>query len=307
MASFLGIDTSNYTTSVALVEEGRVWANLKKSVYVAEKERGVRQSDALFCHVKNLPVLMEELGKLPELTAVGYSARPRDMEGSYMPCFLAGELLGRSIGAGRGVPVYAFSHQAGHIQAALYSAGVLEWQERPFLAFHVSGGTTELLLCEKGEIRKIGGTADLTAGQAIDRTGVRLGLRFPCGAELEKLAGGVKPAKARPSVRGLTCHISGLENQTVKMMEEGRPKEEIAAYTIDFIRATLEALTANALERYGRMPVLYAGGVMSCRIIRESMEKKFAGAFAQPEFSSDNACGTALLCEKAFRKEKEKK
>ena len=168
MASFLGIDTSNYTTSVALVEEGRVSANLKESVYVAEKERGVRQSDALFCHVKNLPVLMEELGKLPELTAVGYSARPRDMEGSYMPCFLAGELLGRSIGAGRGVPVYAFSHQAGHIQAALYSAGVLEWQERPFLAFHVSGGTTELLLCEKGEIRKIGGTADLTAGQAID-------------------------------------------------------------------------------------------------------------------------------------------
>lgn len=164
-----------------------------------------------------------------------------------------------------------------------------------------------MLLCEKGEIRKIGGTADLTAGQAIDRTGVRLGLRFPCGAELEKLAGGVKPAKARPSVRGLTCHISGLENQTVKMMEEGRPKEEIAAYTIEFIRATLEALTANALERYGRMPVLYAGGVMSCRIIRESMEKKFAGAFAQPEFSSDNACGTALLCEKAFRKEKEKK
>ena len=164
-----------------------------------------------------------------------------------------------------------------------------------------------MLLCEKGEIRKIGGTADLTAGQAIDRTGVRLGLRFPCGAELEKLAEGVKPAKARPSVRGLTCHISGLENQTVKMMEEGRSKEEIAAYTIEFIRATLEALTANALELYGRMSVLYAGGVMSCRIIRESMEKKFAGAFAQPEFSSDNACGTALLCEKAFRKEKEKK
>ncbi len=307
MASFLGIDTSNYTTSVALVEDGRVSVNLKKSVYVAEKKRGVRQSDALFCHVKNLPVLMEELGKLSELTAVGYSARPRDVEGSYMPCFLAGELLGRSIGASREVPVYAFSHQAGHIQAALYSAGVLEWQAHPFLSFHVSGGTTELLLCAEGKIQKIGGTADLTAGQAIDRTGVRLGLRFPCGAELEKLAGSVKPAKAHPSVKGLTCHISGLENQTVKMMEEGRPKEEIAAYTIEFVRATLEELTANALKLYGKMPVLYAGGVMSCQIIRKSLEKKFAGAFAESEFSSDNACGAALLCEGAFRKENEKK
>ena len=87
--SYLGIDTSNYTTSVSLVREGRVVCNLKKSVYVAEHQRGVRQSDALFCHVKNLPILMEQLGQVDDLSAIGYSARPRDVEGSYMPCFLA--------------------------------------------------------------------------------------------------------------------------------------------------------------------------------------------------------------------------
>ncbi|MBQ8235295.1 MAG: hypothetical protein IJZ37_01260, partial [Clostridia bacterium] len=256
--SYLGVDTSNYTTSLALVRDGQVVANLKKGVYVAEHQRGVRQSDALFCHVKNLPLLMEELGAVEDLEAVGYSAKPRDVEGSYMPCFLAGELLARSLGANRALPVYAFSHQAGHVRAALYSAGALHLKEETFLAFHVSGGTTELLLCEGEKITLVGGTKDLTAGQAIDRIGVMLGLSFPCGAQLEGLALGVKAPKVKVCVKDLTCNMSGVENQAKKMFDEGVSKEEIAAFTIEFVRKTLEKLTENAFARFGKMPVLYA-------------------------------------------------
>ncbi len=295
MSLYLGIDTSNYTTSLALVADGEVVKNLKKSVYVAENMRGIRQSDALFCHVKNLPILMEELGELPEISAIGYSAKPRDVEGSYMPCFLAGELLARSLAASRGVPAYPLSHQAGHIRAALYSSGALNLKDERFLAFHVSGGTTELLLVEGNMIKKIGGTEDLTAGQAIDRTGVMLGIPFPCGAELEKLADGICPKNAKICVQGLLCHISGLENQTKKMFEEGVHKEEIAAYTIEFVRKTVEKLSENALREYGTLPIVYAGGVMSCGIIQRDLKKKFDCHFAAPAFSADNACGIALL------------
>lgn len=294
--SYLGVDTSNYTTSLSLVRDGRVVANLKKGVYVAEHQRGVRQSDALFCHVKNLPLLMEELGVVEDLEAIGYSAKPRDVEGSYMPCFLAGELLARSLAANRALPVYAFSHQAGHVRAALYSAGALHLKDEPFFAFHVSGGTTELLLCKGETITLVGGTKDLTAGQAIDRIGVMLGLSFPCGSQLEGLALGVKAPKVKVCVKDLTCNMSGVENQAKKMFEEGASREEIAAFTIEFVRKTLEKLTENAFVRFGKLPVLYAGGVMSCTIIKEDFEKRFGGYFAAPAFSADNACGTALLC-----------
>ena len=306
MAVCLGIDTSNYTTSLALVKNGQVTANLKKSVYVGENERGVRQSDALFCHVKNLPALFEELGALPALDAVGWSSRPRDVEGSYMPCFLAGELAGRALAAHRGIGGFPFSHQAGHLRAALYSAGAEELTRAPFLAFHVSGGTTEMLLVREGRIEKIGGTVDLTAGQAIDRVGVYLGMRFPCGPEMEKAAAGCTPPKARISVKGTECNLSGVENLARKMADGGAPKGETAAFVIEFIRATLEKLTENAFLAYGEMPVVYAGGVMSCSIVRRSLQRKFHAYFAEPAFSSDNAAGTALLCHDAFtRGEKE--
>ncbi len=295
MAAYLGIDTSNYTTSLALVRDGKVVKGLKKSVYVAENERGVRQSDALFCHIKNLPELFEELGQIDELTAIGYSARPRDVEGSYMPCFLAGELVARALGANRGIPIHDFSHQAGHVRAGLYSSGRESLASKPFLAFHVSGGTTEVLLVNKEKINKIGGTIDLTAGQAIDRIGVTLGLHFPCGSELEKLAKGMRVPKVRVCVKGMECNISGLENIALKMKSVGKSREEIAVYTLEFIRVTLERLTENAFEIYGRLPILYVGGVMSCRMIKESFEKKFGGFFAEPSYSADNACGTALL------------
>ncbi len=299
----LGIDTSNYTTSVSLVTDGIVSENIKIPVFVNSGEKGVRQSDAVFSHVKNLPVAMERLGDIPQLSAIGYSGAPRDCKGSYMPCFLTGEAVARSIARTHGIPSFRFSHQAGHVMAALYSAGKSTLLDTPFAAFHVSGGTTEILLVEPDmQITKIGGTVDLTAGQAIDRIGVMLNLQFPCGPALEKLAQNGKIRRDKICVNGLECNLSGLENKAAQMLKMGESHEDIAAYTIEFIRRTLAKMSENLRIRYHDIPIIYAGGVMSCKIIRDDFQKRFDGFFAEPAFSADNAAGTALLCYNAITK-----
>ena len=297
----LGIDTSAYTTSAAVSANGKILHNEKLPLEVKEGERGLRQSDAVFAHIKNLPVLIERIRGY-KFTAVGYSARPRDIEGSYMPCFEAGAAFAKSLSSICGVPVYPFSHQAGHIKAALYSS---QLSAEEFLAFHISGGTTELLHVAGGKITLLGGTLDLNAGQAVDRIGVMLGLSFPCGAGLEALAEDTETAERdiKISVSGFGCNLSGVENRAKKMLCDGRGANEIAAYTLDFVKYTICAMTEEALKVYSGLPVLYAGGVMSCRRIRDFMTDRFDAYFAKPEYSCDNAAGTALLCEEKYSTE----
>lgn len=185
----LAFDTSNYTTSVASFD-GTEGHNISRLLDVEQGALGLRQSDALFAHVKRLPELADRLfsdiGTDAGFEAVGVSTRPRAVEGSYMPCFLAGESQARVLGAALGVPVLPFSHQQGHIAASLWGSGHMELMDEPHLAWHLSGGTTELLRVTpegKGSVHaeKIGGTTDISAGQLIDRTGKLLGLPFPSG------------------------------------------------------------------------------------------------------------------------------
>ena len=307
---YIGIDTSNYTTSAALFDakERKFLSNVKRILGVSEGERGLRQSDAVFSHVKNLPSVTAEAFERIEpenLCAIGVSSTPRDVEGSYMPCFQVGYAAASTLSAAMKKPLHTFSHQAGHVMAAVWSSGDLELIGKDFLAFHVSGGTTELLHVKRGndrpfDIEKLGGTLDLNAGQAIDRSGVRLGLKFPCGAELERLALlNTEPIeRSGVSVKGLECNLSGLENQVDKLISSRRAKEYIAAYVLDFVGRTLVKLSTNALEGLGELPILYAGGVMSNSIIKEMLRKKLCKhelRFAEPRFSSDNAAGIALL------------
>lgn len=296
---YLGIDTSNYRTSAAICDgSGKVIRSIRKLLPVSEGERGLRQSDALFLHTKQLPEVLEELGNF-EISAVGYSAFPRDQQGSYMPCFLAGAATARAIAAINGIPCYAFSHQAGHIAAAAYSCGgVLDGCER-FLAFHISGGTTEALLCEGEHITLLGATEDINAGQLIDRVGVMLGMSFPCGEELEKCCEGIERTKGiRVCVNGFNCNLSGFENQAKARLSLGESKESIAAFTLDAVLKTLDKISENLTKAYPALPILYAGGVMSCGRIRRVLEKKYNCYFATPEYSGDNAAGIALLCRK---------
>lgn len=305
---FLGIDTSNYTTSAAIVDaEGRVVANCKCPLPVAAGACGLRQSDAVFAHIKNMPSLMEMVRPYLEggrLIAIGVSEAPRRAEGSYMPCFLSGVAAAEAAATAAGIPLYRFSHQCGHLAAALLSSEREDLFDTPFAAFHVSGGTTELV-CVKGfspdgfSVELLGGTADLNAGQVIDRVGVMLGLRFPCGPLLETLAEKAECVpRPRVSVKGFRANLSGVENQAKKMLSDGVAPAVIAAYVLDFVAETLAALSGELRNTHGPIPIVYAGGVMCNKRIRARLSSFRDTAFAEPAFSADNAAGIALLCKK---------
>lgn len=303
----LGIDTSNYTTSLALAC-GDGFRHVRQLLEVGKGERGLRQSSALFLHTKNLPSLFESLGALPRIDAVAVSDKPRDETGSYMPCFLAGVSAARAAASAIGVPLFRFSHQAGHIMAAAKTCENPQIIENPLLCFHVSGGTTELVLAtpdeEKGFLVKIvGGTADISAGQLIDRTGVMLGLDFPCGGELEKLAAREPAKRVKISRAGAFCNFSGAENITQKMLSNGSLPSEIARYALDFCAESIISSVTDARKEYPTLPVLFAGGVMRNEIIREKIKKEIGQAyFGSVELSSDNAVGIAWLGKKLLER-----
>lgn len=306
--NFLGIDTSNYTTSCAwLNADAMTIIQQKQLLPVPQGQAGLRQSDAVFHHTRQLPILMEQLfaqcgSQIPK--AVGVSTAPRSAEGSYMPCFLTGQAIARSIASLTGCKLYETSHQMGHILAALYSAECLEWvnpTQKPFLAFHVSGGTTDCVLCTPDakqllRITPVSASLDLKAGQAIDRVGLMLGLSFPAGAALEQLATeSDNKHKAIVRLKDGCCSLSGLENQCSAMLKKGLPACDIAKYCLNSIAAVLLAMTKSALEQYPDAAVLYAGGVMSNRLIRKQLQCLPAkAAFAEPAFSCDNAAGIAV-------------
>lgn len=311
---YVGFDTSNYTTSIAVCDgDGRVIANLKSPLPVRNGERGLRQSDAVFAHTKNLPELADRLGEvLKDYTpaAVGVSVTPREAEDSYMPCFLCGKAAAHAFAAANDTPIYETAHQNGHIMAAMYSSGGMErLMQGRFLAFHVSGGTTEALLVTPNgtdfDITLVGDTKDINAGQAIDRVGVMMGLAFPCGRELETLAAqySEKIEKRPICVKDGHCSLSGVENISKKLYEDSKNSQKVAAFVFDFICRTLIAMTEQIIDKYGNMPVLFAGGVMSNKLMRAELGRKFEAYFAEPEFSADNAAGVALLCRMNAQKE----
>lgn len=306
MSAVLGIDTSCYTTSAALVSvEGAILSSARRLLVVKEGERGLRQSEGLFQHVKNLPEMMERtLSAAPDaqVAAVCASTRPRPTQASYMPVFRAGESQARAAAALLRVPFYAVSHQEGHVRAAMVDSGIDP--ARPFLALHLSGGTTEVLLAKAGELTLLGGSLDLHAGQLVDRTGVRLGLAFPAGPQLERLAlRGKATGLLGVSVKGIDCSFAGTETKIAHLIERGEmAPEQIAAELFDFLCRTFLRMIDAAGERTGCTQALLAGGVASSSLLREMMTRRAARrgcachlCFARPELSGDNAVGVALL------------
>ncbi len=302
MPDYLGIDTSNYTTSTALFStESNTCIQSKKLLPVKDGELGLRQSDAVFHHVNQIGALINDLPKRV-ISSVGVSTRPRCIDGSYMPCFLVGETVAKSICAVSDIPCHQTSHQVGHVLAALFSCNMLHliFGCDPFIAFHVSGGTTDCLLVTPDEnevlkIEQISSSLDLKAGQAVDRVGLMLGLKFPCGKELEKLAlQSTAKFKIKPTIKDGNCCLSGVENKCREMLVKGESSCDIALYCLRYIEATILEMTKHVISLYGNLPVIYAGGVMSNMIIRKSLSREFDAYFASPEFSCDNACGVAI-------------
>ena len=303
----LGLDTSNYTTSAALFD-GETGLNAGKLLEVKPGELGLRQAEALFQHVKALPDRVAALGEVGELAAVAASTRPREVEGSYMPCFLAGESLGRSLAQVLNVPFFAVSHQQGHLAAAAWSAGREELMDAPFLAWHLSGGTTELLYVEPEganlRAERIGGTTDISAGQLIDRTGVLLGLDFPAGRVLDELSKSCEGRKKPFSVKlkELEFSLSGMENQVKALLASGEEGSVVAAFALDTVADVVRRATAAALKERPGLPVLCSGGVASNSRLRQVLTASCGALFAEPRYSTDNALGVAILAHRLLER-----
>lgn len=297
----LGIDTSNYTTSAATYD-GTSFIQSRKILDVKEGMRGIRQSDGVFIHNKELPRMIEE--RLADINrricAVGVSTRPRSVSGSYMPVFTVGYGYARAVSAALGVPLYEFSHQDGHIMAGIYSANANKLLNQPFISVHLSGGTTEILRSEynghgfTNEI--IGGTLDISAGQLIDRIGVYMGMKFPCGRALEALAEETdKTIKLPFSVKGGYMNLSGIETKLAR--DINGPDAVIARTVLVYVAEALTKTIDSVMKETGLKKVLLAGGVASNGIIRSELRKKLDGEiyFASKELSTDNAVGIAIL------------
>jgi N6-L-threonylcarbamoyladenine synthase len=301
----LGFDTSNYTTSVAIIsEEGDLIANIKRPLPVKAGERGLRQSDALFAHVKNMPDALKEAEEYLQdkvIAAIGVSERPRNLEGSYMPCFLAGVNTAIAAALASKAPLYRYSHQCGHIAAAIYSSENEALLEGRFAAFHVSGGTTELLSVKRADngfiADHIGGTRDLNAGQIVDRIGVAMGLPFPAGPHIEALAlfHKGKIPKRKISRDGLWLNLSGLENICLKLYKDTDDKALVSAFVLEYIASALLELSLEYIKLHGDAHFVFAGGVMSNSIIKAKLSANLNCSFAEPSMSADNAVGIAYL------------
>lgn len=301
----IGFDTSNYTTSAAWFDGGN-GENYSRLLPVKAGELGLRQSDAVFAHVKGLPELSDRLfcHIAPDsVAAVGVSTQPRAVEGSYMPCFMVGYSHAKLLADCLHVPLYRFSHQQGHVAASLWSAGHLELMDVPHLAWHLSGGTTELLLVEPSErnvhCTRIGGTSDISAGQLIDRTGKILGLPFPSGKYIDELSGTASDRDVfRVKCNGTEFSLSGVQNKITDFYSSRKNSAETAAYALRCICTAVYQASENALRRYPGLRIVFSGGVASNSMLRAALSP-LNPIFSQPAYSTDNAMGIAVLTYRA--------
>ena len=370
---FLGIDTSCYTTSVAIMDEaGALLGEARQILQVKPGRCGLQQSEMVFQHTRNLPRLMEEavaqvLGQTKEsanaeqaacatlenakqeaaleaqcatgggglvglvaagygLAAIGVSGYPRPLENSYMPAFLAGLSVARSVAAVTGAKLHVLSHQENHLEAGLWSAGGPD--EDKFLLLHASGGTTDVLLAERQQngryrITEVGGSLDLHAGQFVDRIGVALGLQFPTGPALEALAEeALKRVEAASeseasacaaekaeimvelpvSVRKLKVSLSGPCTAALRKLEAGAEPAALALGVEHALAETFARVLRNGAQEYRVRDVLLVGGVGSNKYIRQHVEKKLAKLrypvrlwVPEGRYSCDNATGCAAF------------
>ena len=305
----IGFDTSNYTTSIAYFD-GISGENCSKLLPVKEGALGLRQSDAVFSHTKSLPELSGRLFShinASEITAVGVSTQPRAVDGSYMPCFMVGYSHAKMLADALSVPLFTCSHQQGHVAACLWSAGRMDLMDQPHLAWHLSGGTTELLYVEPqgNNVRctRIGGTTDISAGQLIDRTGQMLGLPFPAGKHLDLLSReAVNKDVFTVKCPELEFSLSGVQNKVQAYFDQSGSACETAAYALRCMAKAVCKATENALKQYPNTPVVFSGGVASNCLLRK-MTEKYDPVFAEPRFSTDNAMGVAILAMRAMEAE----
>lgn len=306
----LGIDTSNYTTSIAIVDQDyNIVADERTILEVPKGLRGLRQSDAVFKHIKNIPVLVEKvLSNIDNecIQCISVSSRPRPVDDSYMPSFLCGQAFAKTTASALSCSYIEFSHQEGHIRSGCLNSPINLGEE--ILVFHLSGGTTELLQVQANSngynIHKIGSTLDISFGQLIDRVGVQLGMPFPAGKYMDQMAlnynGNPTNLFKRIFIKDTIINLSGIETQCLRYIEKKEDQKALVNELFKKISDVLKTLILNASSKTGCKNMLLVGGVSASRFIRNCLKEEFVNhnlniQFANSELSTDNAVGIAAL------------
>lgn len=307
---YLGLDTSAYTTSIGVVNQhGQVVLNLRKPLAVKKGSRGLRQQEAVFQHVNNIPEMIEILTNninINNIKSVSVSAKPRNVEGSYMPVFKVGKGQAFTLSKVLDVKYSEFSHQDGHIASAFIGSDSIANEN--FLALHISGGTTELLMVRninnQFDIEIIGGTKDISAGQLIDRIGVKLGLDFPSGKVIDDLSltGEILPEKLPISTKGTWVNYSGSETFFLRLIDKNDHNiNDISKSLLFTVASSLKKIILKSLFIYNLNNIVITGGVAANSFIREYLLKTLSEEndvnvfYPNKEYCTDNAVGIAYL------------
>jgi N6-L-threonylcarbamoyladenine synthase len=304
----LGIDTSCDDTGVGIVRDGRVLANVVASQALHRAFGGVMPEMASRAHLDEMDrvvgIALEDAGvTLEEIDAIAATRGP-GLAGS----LLVGFTYARGLAFATRKAFYAMHHLEGHIQSALASDPTLQ---PPFLALVASGGHTHLYDSPTvGVYTQVGATRDDAAGEAFDKVARLLGLGFPGGPAISKVALEGDPRGYAFSVplqgqTGFDFSYSGIKN-AARLAVDARDRGEVTASVADlaasFQRVVVESLvntTARAAKKLGRRTIVVAGGVAANRALRDAFARLEVSVgvrvlFPPPDLNTDNGAMIAL-------------
>ena len=298
----LGIETSCDDTGVALYDSaaGKLVAHaVHTQAAMHEAYGGVVPELASRDHIRRLvPLTRKVLGdSLDNLDGIGYTEGP-----GLAGALLVGASFAHGLALSLGIPAVGVHHLEGHLLSPLLSA---KRPDFPFLALLVSGGHTQLMRVEApGRYELLGDTQDDAAGEAFDKTAQLLGLGYPGGPALSKLAESGAAGRyrlPRPMIgAGLDFSFSGLKTAVLTVMKNEKPKPaDLARDFVDAIVEVLVAKCARAVEMTGLTRLVVAGGVGANRQLRaaldaESARRGFDVFYPEPELCTDNGAMIAF-------------
>ncbi len=295
----LGIETSCDETGIAVYDSdnGQVWQRLYSQIEKHREYGGVVPELASRDHVvKAAPMLEEiiaEIGDIGALDAIAYTRGP-----GLVGALMVGANLARGLAWALNKPLLGVHHMEGHLLAPMLGD---ETPELPFVALLVSGGHSLLVDVRRlGEYRILGETLDDAVGEAFDKTAKLLGLPYPGGPELARLADSVtssrfefpRPMTNRP---GLEFSFSGLKTAALNIVRENEPldeglRAEIAHAFQQAVVDTLRIKCRRALEATGYRSLVIAGGVGANRCLREELQKTVRKLDARVYFPALEYC-----------------
>ena len=299
----LGIETSCDDTGVDLYDSERrelVAHAVHTQAAMHQAYGGVVPELASRDHVRRLvPLTKKVLGErdLADIDGIGYTEGP-----GLAGALLVGASFAHGLALSLGVPVIGVHHLEGHLLSPMLSARRPEF---PFLALLVSGGHTQLMrVGGVGNYQLLGDTQDDAAGEAFDKTAQLLGLGYPGGPALSRLAESGKPGRyrlPRPMIgSGLDFSFSGLKTAVLTVTKNERPEPaDLARAFVDAIVEVLVVKCVRALETAGLTRLVVAGGVGANKQLRaaldaEAKRRGFDVFYPEPELCTDNGAMIAF-------------